>query len=302
MISSLLSRIGLHSMEQVLEARVATLGPMETSVDGGAGWGGTSQSLAEATQKDGRVHAFEPFPGNHRFFSNADPRIQLHRVALSDNVGRMAFYVSGTVGEEDAWATRGFVGYSSLGHLVSPRVKWVRAIKRVIARLRGQRQREPVVLQVDTTRLDSVVGEAHLDFVKLDLQGGEPAAIRGMGALLQRTDMLWIEFTGQEGLIPMLLEHGFLLFDTNYMCPAGGRGQLEHFDLRPFKEIVLSTSRPALLATRARDTADFLAWFHDAKKAGAIMQTDLLAINPAFLPSFLLMLQEISVAPSALLD
>lgn len=290
MVSSLLGRAGILAMEQILDARVAALGPMVSSVDGGAGWGATSGTLAQASRADGRVHAFEPFPGNHRFFADLDERIRLYPVAISATVGRTAFYVSRTVAAGDEWAGRGLEGYSSLGHITSRQGGAWRALKSRIRKLRGKSASDAQLLDVATTRLDTALDEDHLDFVKLDLQGGELDALRGMGSLLARTDLLWVEFTGQAGLLDFLLDSGFLLFDTNYLCPRLSNELLAQFHLAAARPIVLSTSQPALLATRTRDTGDFTAWFAHAKSSGVTLQTDLLAVNPGFIAGFLSLL------------
>ena len=87
MASSLLSQYGIHSFGQIISARKEIIGPLHVSIDGGAGWGDTANIIAASSDKDGLIYAFEPFPGNHRFFEKCDPRIKLIKKAIGDSHG-----------------------------------------------------------------------------------------------------------------------------------------------------------------------------------------------------------------------
>lgn len=296
MVSSLLSRIGIHSFEPILLARAEALGQLRVSIDGGAGWGDTAKTIAEATAENGLIYAFEPFPGNHRFFNGCDSRIRLVKSAIADSIGTTSFLVPQVVEANDPWANKGLEGYSSVGHLPDQAPFWKVLARSVRGVFQVSHRSSCVPIQVSVTRIDRAVQEAHIDFVKLDLQGAEYQALVGMGNLLDETDMLWIEFTNQPRLLDLLIGHGFLIFDTNYLCLGSTLNQIEEIGLRATRRITLSTSQPAIIATRGVDSGDYLAWFKNAKKKGGVIQTDLLAVNPKFLPKFMAILGKIGEA------
>jgi len=69
----------------LLDAYRKTGHELDSALDGGAGSGATAKSMLRYLSGD--VYAFEPFPGNHRFFADADPRIHLIPRALADGPG-----------------------------------------------------------------------------------------------------------------------------------------------------------------------------------------------------------------------
>jgi hypothetical protein len=116
-----------------------------------------------------------------------------------------------------------------------------------------------------------------------------------MGELLGVVDMLWVEFSNQPGLFEFLRGRGFLLFDTNYMCVDASAGQLAAAGLEGREKLTLSISRDAVLARRLHEVNDYLDWFAGARKSAGVWQTDLLCVNPAFIPSFLKLLGHLSL-------
>lgn len=293
MVSSLLSRIGVITFEPIIRARAAVIGPLGVSIDGGAGWGDTARTIASSTSDDGVIYAFEPFPGNHRFFEGIDHRVKLIRSAISDHVGTASFVVPRVVDAADAWAERGMVGYSSVGHLQTQTASpfWKRFARRTRALLMNKGQGADGWIQVETTRIDASISDSHFDFVKLDLQGGELPALKGMGRSLQDTDLIWLEFSNQPGLLAFLLERDFVLFDTNYLCTKFESRDFRVVGLKPARQITLSTSQTALLATRYKESDKaYSEWFSAGQRDGYFIQADLLAVNEKFLEKFLLML------------
>lgn len=68
-------------------------------------------------------------------------------------------------------------------------------------------------IQVQTVRLEDDV-EAPLDFVKLDLQGGELEALRGLGSRLHEVSLLYVErqLLKDDGSCAFLRDNGFVVF------------------------------------------------------------------------------------------
>jgi FkbM family methyltransferase len=194
-MNSELAKRRISSFEPLLAAYGKAHVKIHDAIDGGAGFASTAKEMLPYIT--GSVYAFEPFPGNHRFFEGVDPRIRLIKKALADRDGSVAFRVSATVKPESEWGQRGMVGYSSLGYIVE--------------------ERRETDLEVQAVRADAELpSSARIGFVKLDLQGGERGALQGMSAFLQDVPLMWVEYIGQSGLVPFLEEQGFLLFDTLY--------------------------------------------------------------------------------------
>lgn len=296
MVSACLSRAEVFSFERILNAHVSALGPLKTSIDGGAGWGDTAKTILLSTAPLGKVYAFEPFPGNHRFFEGCDPRVHLHKQAIADEPGTAQFSVPQVVQADDAWAAKGLVGYSSVGYLAQTdsTPAWRRAARAMLGRSGHKSNPSHRNIDVEVTTIERVVTESHLNFVKLDLQGAELKALQGMGKLLDATDILWIEFTNQPGLHHFLKTRGFLLFDTSYLCAGATAADLAAVGLEVRQELTLSTSQPAVLARRLFEQENYLDWFSQAQRTAGLYQTDLLCINPNFLRPFFRMLGQLS--------
>ena len=125
------------------------LRPGDVVYDVGANIGYTSMLFSYAVAPNGWVKAFEPAPRAFRFLfheAKGDSRIQCVNIALSDAAGSLAFY------ETENLAT------SSLGPV--PGV-------------------DPIQVPVHT--LDRIAeGGLRPTFVKIDVEGHEPAVFRGM--------------------------------------------------------------------------------------------------------------------------
>jgi FkbM family methyltransferase len=232
-IDGLLSAKQVSSFATLLAAYRKAGIPLQSAIDGGAGAGWTAKSMLP--HLDGMVFAFEPFPGNHRFFRDCDPRIILIRKALGEANKPMPFRVSSTVSADSEWGRRGMEGYSSVGRLVE--------------------EPQPDDLTIEAVRADDAIptGTA-IDFVKLDLQGGELNALRGMTGLLPGVSLMWVEYEGQPGLPDFLLEN-FEVFDTEYTFvgepPTDGS-----FDVSE-PNLTLSTGHPAWQGFRREGEVDF---------------------------------------------
>lgn len=141
------------------------LRPGMTVIDGGAHIGFFSLLAAQRVGPQGRVWSFEPDPYNFRclLFNveinrcwNVEPVQKL----LSDTVGSVSFFQSsGTIS-------------SSLGDRSEQHDALNGAsVKKVVAQ---------------STTLDAELDGARADLIKLDIEGAEPLALRGMVQLLQR--------------------------------------------------------------------------------------------------------------------
>jgi FkbM family methyltransferase len=149
---------GPHYDHELVEVMRRVLRPDSACVDGGAHLGDLLEPVLELAPR-GRHHAFEPLPRLVARLRRCFPEVVVHEAALADRAGRSSFvHVTNAA------------GYSGLRP---------RAYDRKRPRLR--------TIEVETTTLDAALGdEPRLDFLKLDLEGGEYGALRGATTVLTR--------------------------------------------------------------------------------------------------------------------
>ena len=268
-MNDLMSALHIRSFDRVLSAYTRAGVELHDAIDGGAGWGQTAAEILPYLQPSAVVYAFEPFPGNHRFFEGRDPRIRLIPKALAETAKQMSFSVSSTVSQDSDWGRRGLVGYSSTGKLVA----------------------EPpvggVTMSVDCVRADAEVqAPREVSFVKLDLQGGELDALRGCTQWLDRVRLMWVEYSAQPGLLDFLQDAGFMPFDTEFLFWGVPDDQArKYFDVE--RQGKVSTSAQAWYGFRRKPWKDFEAEMLKLKRSIRLVQTDLLCINRRDLSAFL---------------
>lgn len=132
-----------------------------TMIDGGAHLGFMSIVAARAVGPSGRVHAFEPNPNTMPILrrnlerNGVDDRVVIHEQGLSDAPGAASFYL--TTG-----------GNTSSLHAAF--------------------EADAVETQVDLTAGDDVIGpDETIHAIKIDVEGHEVAALRGLRATIERS-------------------------------------------------------------------------------------------------------------------
>lgn len=261
-------------------------------VDVGAAAGHITWRIRTAGGVRTRVVAFEPFPGNHQFFYQSTmglDNITLINKAVSDRVGVAEFTVRSVVqGTEPRWEN--YAGYSSIGRL-SPEVDDAHSS---IPSAEGARRPPPQQrLIVETTSIDTEfsVGEP-IDFMKIDVQGGEARVLLGADGMLRtrRINLLYIEWSGDPGVVQALGQHGYRIYDSTYMATP------RIHDVKPFErmgfefinETNISTGKVAyhlLLTSKELSPGDAI---NMVKKANlGYIQTDLIAVSENTLGRFL---------------
>lgn len=151
----------------------------------------------------GRHAAFEPIPNKARWLRRRFPEVDVHELALSDREGEATFYVN----------TR-LSGFSGL-------------------RAHGD-DAEHMPLTVRTARLDDVLTDRRVDFLKIDVEGGELGVLQGAAGLLARARP-WILF---ECTATGLRAHG--------LRPQDVLGWLQAHDLAVWTPLGLLTGEPPL--------------------------------------------------------
>jgi len=157
-------RLGIGESEE--RALIASaVKPGMVTVDVGANVGLHTLGLARAVGPAGRVHAFEPDPGNRRLLERAVRRaglanVILHREACSDRAGTLRLYASA--------ANKG-------DHRTVPAPE-------------ARRSFEIPAVALD----EALADEPHVDFVKIDVQGAEVPVLRGLARTLERNPAIGI--------------------------------------------------------------------------------------------------------------
>jgi FkbM family methyltransferase len=265
-------------------------------VDVGAAAGVFTRRMCEALDDDGRVVAFEPFPGNVPYFRAATaglPNITLFQKAVSERCGTSELFVDSVVlGSERGW--EGMNGYSSVGHLCTERLwhlrKLAKRVRRVVRAPRALFDRRKTSLRVETTTLDAEFPSASIDFVKVDVQGAECNVLRGARKLLreQRVGLWYVEWSGDPSVIQAFEQAGYVLFDSMYLGSMyGGMPALRRLGFQVHDEVFLSTGAVAYVLSYTGNPARVGRVLRSVKLMQlGWLQTDLIAVSRALLPRF----------------
>ena len=166
-----------------------------TVVDVGAYLGIYGMLAARATGSPRRVWAFEPNPESYRLMTrnvaeNGFDNLVSSPLALSDRAGTARFHLA--PGNRTASSLFEYAGDHD------------------------------AAVEVETARLDDVLApDVIVDVVKMDIEGGEVAALRGMERLLPSVQSLFVEYNpqaleaagcGRDDLADVLSRSGFQLW------------------------------------------------------------------------------------------
>jgi FkbM family methyltransferase len=276
-VNQLLSKLRVNAIETLLDAYNDANMPIRNCIDGGSGAGRLTQKMAERCR--GTVYAFEPFPGNHRFYTEMDG-VELHKAAMAAEPGEQSFFVHSVVEADSTWAKkRGLEGYSSVGLLVTDEQ----------AKERQAKKPEGQLLTVPCVAADDVVPEDRtVDAIKLDLQGGELESLKGMERIAPEAKFIWIEYSGQFGLAKYLTSHGYIVFDTEYLIRgAPADSTREHFAISK-GDFTLSTGAKTCFGyPKYYIDGNYETWIREMKKSIKLIQTDIVAVHKTKLRQFL---------------
>lgn len=269
-------------------------------VDVGAAAGQATRRIRQAGGPDTAVVAFEPFPGNEQYFAKETrdlTNVSFVWKAVGDEVGKAEFLVPQVVtGTEKSWG--GYAGYSSTGFLTDwPSVKvWRSDLRRalrdvakiVLSRVSKKGQR----LTVDTTTLDKEFAGRKIDFLKIDVQGGEERVLLGAAGLLAAGSipLIYLEWNGPRAVVELLHRFGYAVFDSVYVVfPRGApRSRFEELGLQFVGDVDLSSGQPAyemILNGGSIPPTDVVNRARAIGMAG--IQTDLIAVHPNHLQVFM---------------
>lgn len=279
-MNDLLSAMHIGSLEVLLNAYAQANGGVNDFdiIDGGAGAGTISRRMLKTLHPSRNIYAFEPFPGNHKFFRPEENQIKLIKKALAETTCRRTLKVHSVVSKDSPWGKEGYEGYSSIGYLS-----------------KGSSP-QGLDVEVECTRADDELHpDSDIGFIKLDLQGGELNALHGMSETLKQVKLMWIEFTDQPGLLDYLANAGFLVFDTEYFIMGEPtKSALQIFDVSK-TNVVLSTGRLAWFGFRKHTWENYRQTFSTVRRQHQVSQTDVVCVNKKYLPEFINALQYINL-------
>jgi FkbM family methyltransferase len=164
--------------------------PDSNCVDIGCHIGSTLSQLLQLAPR-GSHTAFEPIPNKAQWLRRRFPEVEVLEVALAEQAGEATFYVNTKL-----------TGWSGLQ--------------------RHGEDAEHEALNVRTARLDELLGERRVDFIKLDVEGGELGVLKGATGVLERwRPRILFECTGSSldahGITPAemfgwLTAHGYAIW------------------------------------------------------------------------------------------
>jgi FkbM family methyltransferase len=253
-------------------------------LDVGAAAGLITQQIAEAGSKKTTIVAFEPFPGNHQFFlekTHSFKSIQLVKKAVSNQAGVSTFHVPSIV-IEGKKAYENMHGYSSVGFLIQGNESDTRQ--------KLNDTSDATEFSVETVALDDII-DRHVDFMKMDIQGGEFHALQGCQKLIQNhgIDVMYIEFDGEKRVLELLSSYGYSIFDTDYLIRPvhGDHTRVEAIGFYDLKNVDLSTGHSAYHAKLRLVDQDYCQFFKEFRQQHGSIYTDLICVSNDFLPQFL---------------
>lgn len=276
-VSNLLGRAHVDCFSGLLERCERIDTSRKVFIDGGAGLGETATKMLAASRNNtGPIVAFEPNPDNISRFKVVDPRLILIGEALSNENGTAEFMVTSKT-KTDGDAKNEFMqaGSSFVGKLS--------------AHVEGARSETAEYYPVTISRMDDALanlGITRADFIKLDLQGAETQALQGLGSLVSTVNWMWLEFSNQPDLLKYLSESGFVLFDTEYLFVGEPNTLIEElFNIT--RQGTNSIGKRIFFGRRRHVWRDYERAFMFARTKRRMIQTDLVAVAPHYLPVFL---------------
>ena len=227
-----------------------------------------------------RILAFEPFEGNHRYFlenAGSFENIELIAKAVSAQSGVSEFCVPSVVGgNEQNWEK--MTGYSSVGFLIDEE--------------KQNRAANAQKFSIETVAIDDVVHE-QIDFLKIDVQGGELDVLKGCERLMknQQIDVIYVEFSGDKRILDLLTSHQYSIFDTDYLVVPKEQDdsfpeKIQDLGFYDFSAVNLSTGKGAYHVKLNLPDREYCLFLKEFRQRYGYIQTGLICVSRKFLPQF----------------
>jgi hypothetical protein len=147
------------------------------------------------------------------------------------------------------------------------------------------------IIRVKTTTIDQEFPGRTIDFMKIDVQGGEANVLRGAKTLLDSGNirLLYVEWSGERTVLEILNQYGYELFDSIYVVRPR-RFDLEAFNRIGFElvgQVDLSVGQTAYeMVLRDKGISPAEAMDRVRKSGLGWIHTDLIAVSPGSLAGF----------------
>lgn len=191
---------------------------IDVMVDGGAGIGHII-NLVLTKHPELNVIAYEPLPENARVLRakfREQSNVDIREVALGNRSGTCRFEVP-TISRKGIDNSPWIPGTSAEGAV--RRYGLVKTSKLIVKKVIRWDPRPSIEVKINRLESDLQVAP---DLLKLDLQGGEPEAIEGLGHFLAETKVVKLEHElfgkwGRTHSIDMLRDAGFSLYVDDFL-------------------------------------------------------------------------------------
>ncbi len=256
----------------ILKHRHTVFKDLKLCVDAGAAAGMYSKRILDINP-DAELYAYEPFPGNWvHLETTLQPykTVQIVKKALSNKQECRKLFVSSVVETGNTSFARNLLGYSSVGTF------W------------GSSASKCQMFDVECTTVDSELPDKQISFFKIDVQGAETLVLNGSAEALRRgIDMLFIEFSFQPGLLPLLKGYEYVCFDTEYLFTSGASpARLLEAGFTAIQPLQLSTGQTAYKANYQGDYSHLQSQDFKSQLAIGFCQTDLICVSKDYLRRF----------------
>jgi len=198
---------GRQRERNVMESFALVIQPGDTVIELGGHIGYISLWFAHLVGDAGRVYVFEPSPDNLRYIepnTAAARQVALVRKAAGASTGTARFFVEGLTGQNSTLIEEYAVFSANRSRAFSDE---------------GYR-----AIEVEMTTLDDFVAGASIspDFIKIDIEGAEIEALRGMPTVLERfRPTLMVEVTREDDAVMALLRDAGYVAHDSQLRPLG---------------------------------------------------------------------------------
>lgn len=268
-----LTKNRISEFEDLLMKIHKSKNPLTSFLDGGAHLGGTSIRMVNRGGPSSKCFSFEPYPPNIQLFKyKDDPRIHLYPFALGSNPGISRFFAhhkETTSISRDKSDKRPPVGSSVVGRLLT-----------------GEEYAVSNYIDVSVVRADDVISEDEkIEFIKLDLQGGEYDALLGMPRIISTAYLVYVEFCQhRESILALMDDAGYRPADTQYFF-TGKLSDCNVDFLEYFEDPMqarATTGLEYITAWRRYDWDNYSSAFNFCKAKFNMFMTNMLFVHKAY--------------------
>jgi FkbM family methyltransferase len=196
--------------QALMESFRRLIRPGSTVIELGGHIGYVSVYLATLVGPSGRVFVFEPAPANLRYLEQntaALPQVEIVRAAATDVSGPVSFFVEGLTGMNST--------------LVPDYEIFTKNAQTAFSNERYER------IEVEAVTVDQFIVDRGIapDFIKIDIEGAELSALRGMTTYLaEHRPVLMVEVTNDEEIVMQHLDDlGYRTYDDHLRPVEEGR-------------------------------------------------------------------------------